>query len=77
MKAKLNKDNSAVSFELMFKLCKSGPCPAIYECTNGDFIVQGYSLSDLNKKDMQMSDNENAVMIPKDLFVGFINKREG
>jgi len=26
---------------------------------------------------MQMSDNENAVMIPKDLFVGFINKREG
>lgn len=70
LKASFEKDGqkTEIKFDLLFSGCRDGPCPAIYQSENGDFIVQGYTLSQCDKEAMKMSDTESAVFIPKSII---------
>ncbi len=55
----------------LFKLGSSGTggCPALYETGEGNFVVQGYTLSaDAAGQMRQVAPNESGVEIPAELF---------
>lgn len=42
-------------------------CPNFYETDKGTFVVQGYKVDAETKKDIQLSNDEDAVEIPREL----------
>lgn len=49
--------------------CIGGTCPAIYETDEGDFVVQGSSLSKDLKSAIRVPEGEEIVLIPRELLV--------
>lgn len=48
--------------------CLTGSCPTVYQTDNGDYVVQGFVLSNADKQILSLPENEDAVLIPKKLI---------
>jgi hypothetical protein len=48
--------------------CSSGPCPKLYEDDDGSLYVQGYVVTDEERKKINLPNGEELVRIDRDLF---------
>jgi len=67
------KGDLKVTFERIKEGCGDGPCPAVYVTDDGDYVIQGYNMSDCDREKMNMALNESAVFVPKDLIKDVFN----
>jgi len=49
--------------------CGGGRCPRVFVNKQGDFIVQGYQVNSYLKKQLNPLENEEVVLLPKDLVL--------
>lgn len=56
--------------------CASSSCPTIYQDKEGNFIIQGFQLADIDKKDMPLPEGEDAVKVPAEFFMEFVNSKQ-
>jgi len=52
--------------------CAGGKCPKILIDENGDPIVQGLSVDDVTKKELNVPEGENVVFVPKSIIQEFV-----
>jgi hypothetical protein len=48
--------------------CQGGLCPTVYEDSDGSIVIQGYKLSDEDRKKITTPDGEDAIRIPRAFF---------
>lgn len=48
--------------------CRGGRCPAVFETGDGQLVVQGFRLSDEDRRQLDIPGDEDAVRIPKTLI---------
>jgi len=48
--------------------CANKLCPTVFEDSDGSIVVQGYKLSESDRKDIELPDTEDAVRIPRELY---------
>ena len=52
---------------LCLRLMLPPVCPSVWRTDRGTYVVQGYKLSDEDKKSIKFASNEDAVEIPAEL----------
>ena len=51
----------------IFNLCGSvGNCPTVYKAEDGDYIIQGYVLESDSKEQLNSTEGEDIVRLPKE-----------
>lgn len=51
----------------------NGNCPAIYKADNGNYVIQGWLVTDDVRAQLRdLADNEHAIEIPADVIAGIV-----
>lgn len=48
--------------------CRGGRCPAVYEVSDGDFVIQGFVVPDSDRTSLDIPDDEDVIRIPRTLL---------
>jgi hypothetical protein len=48
--------------------CSGGTCPTIYRADDGNFVVQGYALTNDYDGEINLPDGESAVIVPPEII---------
>ncbi|WP_220450060.1 hypothetical protein [Kitasatospora xanthocidica] len=52
--------------------CKNGNCPTLWGTENGDYVAQGYVITDPRRlAELNLPDGESAVVIPAAVLEGY------
>lgn len=54
--------------------CNDGSCPTLWGTENGDYVVQGYAITDPYRlAELNLPDGESAVVIPAAVLEGYFH----
>lgn len=55
--------------------CNQSTCPTIYQDDEGNYIIQGFVLNQLEKSNLAIPDGEDAIRVPAAFLSSFVSKR--
>jgi len=61
---------------LFIQTCGGGRCPKILINENGDALVQGLSVDDATKKELNVPEGEDVVFVPKSIIQEFMEQNK-